>query len=244
MHFDILTLFPELFTSVLAATMLQKGQERGALTFRLHDIRSYCTDKHRVTDDTPYGGGDGMVMKPEPVVAALEALGSGPERPRRILLSPQGAMLTQDRAAALATLPAVALVCGRYEGVDERVRYFVDEDLSIGDFVLSGGEIPALVVIDAVCRLVPGVLGGAQSAAVESFSDGLLEYPQYTRPPEFRTHRVPGVLLSGDHGAIARWRRHEALRRTWERRPELLARATLSDSDRAFLATLPRRSDG
>jgi tRNA (guanine37-N1)-methyltransferase len=238
MRFHILTLFPELFTSVLSATMLQKGQERGALQFDLHNIRDYATDKHRVTDDTPYGGGQGMVMKPEPLVAALDALGSGPARPWRILLSPQGRLLTQAHAAALATREQLALVCGRYEGVDERVRAFVDEELSIGDFILSGGEIAALVMIDAISRLVPGVLGCSDSAVHESFSEGLLECPQYTRPPEFRGLRVPEILLSGDHGAIARWRRHEALRRTFHRRPDLLERAALSEAERAFLATL------
>jgi tRNA (guanine37-N1)-methyltransferase len=244
MRFHILTLFPELFTSVLSATMLQKGQERGALQFDLHNIRDYTTDKHRVTDDAPYGGGQGMVMKPEPVVAALEALGSGRERPWRVLLSPQGQPLTQVRAAALAARDHLALVCGRYEGIDERVRAFVDEELSVGDFILSGGEIAALVVIDAVSRLVPGVLGCSESATVESFSDGLLEYPQYTRPPEFRGCKVPELLLSGDHGAIGRWRRQEALRRTFQRRPDLLADAPLSDADRAFLATLSSGGDG
>ena len=244
MRFHILTLFPELFTSVLSATMLQKGQDRGALAFHLHNIRDFATDKHRVTDDTPYGGGQGMVMKPEPVVAALESLGTSPERPRRILLSPQGRPLTQAHAATLAARPALALVCGRYEGIDDRVRAFVDEELSVGDFILSGGEVAALVVIDAVSRLVPGVLGCEASAAVESFSDTLLEYPQYTRPPEFRGQRVPDVLLSGDHRAIARWRRQEALRRTYERRPDLLAQAQLSDEDRTFLAQLSGRHDG
>jgi tRNA (guanine37-N1)-methyltransferase len=238
MRFHILTLFPELFTSVLSSTMLQKAQERGAVQFALHNIRDYAVDKHRVTDDEPYGGGHGMVMKPEPVVAALEALGDAPPRPRRILLSPQGRLLTQERATALAREPVVALVCGRYEGVDERVRAFVDEELSIGDFILSGGEVAALVVIDVVSRLVPGALGCSSSATIESFSDGLLEYPHYTRPPEFRGLRVPDVLRSGDHAAIARWRRQQALLRTLERRPELLSRAPLSDEDRAFLAHL------
>jgi tRNA (guanine37-N1)-methyltransferase len=238
MRFHILTLFPELFGSVLTSTMLHKGQERGALEFVLHNIRDFATDKHRVTDDYPYGGGQGMVMKPEPVVAALESLDSGRERTRRVLLTPQGRVLTQERAAQLATHSALALVCGRYEGVDERVRAFVDEELSIGDFILSGGEVPALVVIDAVSRLVPGVLGCEGSAVIESFSEGVLEYPQYTRPPEFRGLHVPAVLLSGDHAAIARWRRQEALRRTYERRPDLLATARLTDLDRAFLAGL------
>ena len=170
MRFHILTLFPDLFASVLSSTMLQKGQERGALEFVLHNIRDYAADKHRVTDDAPYGGGDGMVMKPEPVVAALDALDHPAPRPWRVLLSPQGRLLTQAHAATLAAHHSVALVCGRYEGVDERVRAFVDEELSIGDFVLSGGEIAALVVIDAVSRLVPGVLGNATSIAEESFS--------------------------------------------------------------------------
>jgi len=244
MRFHILTLFPELFSSVLSATMLQKAQERGAVQFALVNIRDFATDKHRVTDDTPYGGGHGMVMKPEPIVAALESLDSIPIRPRRILLSPQGPVFTQAEAHALAQLPEIALVCGRYEGIDERVRSYVDDELSIGDVVLSGGEVAALVIVDAVSRLVPGALGCESSAAVESFSDGLLEYPQYTRPPDFRGLRVPDVLVSGDHGAIARWRRQEALRRTHERRPDLLDRATLSQDDRAFLSTLPARRNG
>ncbi len=244
MRFHILTLFPELFESVLAATMLRKGQERGALQFALHNIRDFTTDKHHVTDDTPYGGGQGMVLKPEPLVAAVEALGLGAERPRRVLLTPQGRVFSQTDAAALARLPEVALVCGRYEGVDERVRAFMDDEISIGDMVLSGGEIAALVVIDAVSRLVPGVLGCEDSAVHESFADGLLEYPQYTRPPEFRGARVPDVLLSGDHGAIARWRRQQSLRRTFERRPDLLAHAALTAEDRAYLATLAEPRHG
>lgn len=244
MRFHILTLFPEFFTSPLSSTMLQKGQDRGALQFKLHNIRDYATDKHRITDDAPYGGGQGMVMKPDPMVAALESLEPSPERPWRILLSPQGRLFTQQHAAALAARPAVALVCGRYEGVDERVREFVDEELSIGDYVLSGGEVAALVIIDAVSRLVPGVLGCETSAADDSFSDGLLEYPQYTRPPDFRGLAVPEVLRSGDHGTIARWRRQQALRRTYERRPDLLAHAALSDEDRAFLAALTAPAHG
>lgn len=244
MVFHICTLFPELFTSVLSATMLQKGQERGALEFRLHNIRDYAAGKHRVTDDAPYGGGDGMVMKPEPIAATLDAIAAGTDRPWRILLTPHGTPLTHARAVALAERPAIALVCGRYEGVDERVRSLVDEELSIGDFVISGGEIAALVVIDAVARLVPGVLGGQHSAHVESFCDGLLEYPQYTRPPEFRALRVPDILLSGDHASIERWRRQEALRRTYERRPDLLAHADLTEEDRSFLARLRRRTHG
>lgn len=244
MRFHVLTLFPELFTSVLSATMLQKAQERGAVQFSLLNIRDFATDKHHVTDDTPYGGGHGMVMKPEPIVAALESLDAVSPRPRRVLLSPQGRLFTQAEAQALAQVPEIALVCGRYEGIDDRVRAFVDDELSIGDVVMSGGEVAALVIIDAVSRLIPGALGCASSATVESFSDGLLEYPHYTRPPEFRGARVPDILLSGDHAAIARWRRHESLRRTFERRPDLLARATLSDEDRAFLSTLPAGRNG
>lgn len=241
MHFHVVTLFPELFASVIEATMLKKGQERGAIGFSFYNVRDYATDKHRVTDDTPYGGGQGMVMKPEPLTAAMEATGTGSDRPHRVLLCPQGPLLTESRAQALAARPALALVCGRYEGVDERVRATVDEELSIGDYIVSGGEIAAVVVIDAVARFVPGVLGCAQSAEEESFRANLLEYPQYTRPPEFRGARVPDVLLSGDHQAIARWRRQEALRRTWERRPDLLDRAELSEADHAFLAGLRAR---
>lgn len=240
MHFHVVTLFPEFFVSVIETTMLKKGQERGAIAFTFHDIRSHAADRHRVTDDAPYGGGQGMVMKPEPLVAAIEATGREAARPHRVLLTPQGVPFDAARARALAARPALALICGRYEGVDERVRTAVDEELSIGDYVVSGGEVAAVVVIDAVARLVPGVLGCAESAEVESFQDGLLEYPQYTRPPEFRGQRVPEVLLSGDHAAVARWRRTEALRRTLARRPDLLARAPLSDEDRRILATLRR----
>jgi tRNA (guanine37-N1)-methyltransferase len=241
MRFHILTLFPEAFGSVLSASMLQKGQERGALQFELINIRDFATDKHRVTDDTPYGGGQGMVMKPEPVVAALESIAG---EPRRILLTPRGPILRQRRAAELAKLPSIALVCGRYEGVDERVRDYVDEEISAGDYILSGGEVGALVVIDAVSRLVPGVLGCDASAADESFSSGVLEFPQYTRPPSFRGVAVPDILLSGDHGAIARWRRRESLRRTFDTRPDLLEGAELTEEDRAFVATLRRERNG
>jgi tRNA (guanine37-N1)-methyltransferase len=244
MQFHIVTLFPELFESVLAATMLKKGQERGALEFHLHNIRDHAHDKHRVTDDTPYGGGQGMVMKVDPLVAAIEATGCGTPRPHRILLCPQGRILSHERARALAEKPALTLVCGRYEGVDERVRHYVDEELSIGDYILSGGEIAALVVIDAVSRYVPGVLGCATSAEEETFRDHLLEYPQYTRPPEFRGQRVPDVLLRGDHQAIARWRRREALRRTKLLRPDLFSRAELTEADRRLLAGGDDETDG
>lgn len=244
MQFHIVTLFPELFESVLAATMLKKGQERGALEFHLHDIRDHARDKHRVTDDTPYGGGQGMVMKVDPLVAAIEATGCDAPRPHRILLCPQGRILSQERARALAEKPAITLVCGRYEGVDERVRRYVDEELSIGDYILSGGEIAALVVIDAVARYVPGVLGCAASAEEETFHGHVLEYPQYTRPQEFRGQRVPDVLLRGDHQAIARWRRREALRRTKLRRPDLFSRIELTEADRRLLTESEEEADG
>jgi len=241
MRFSILTLFPEFFTSPLATSMLQKGQERGALQFALVDIRDFTTDKHRMTDDTPYGGGSGMVMKVEPVVRALESLGDAP-RPRRVLMSPRGPRFDQHAAQRLAAEPHLALVCGRYEGVDERALAFIDEELSLGDFVMSGGEIAALAVLDAVSRLVPGVLGCNESVTEESFNGGLLEYPQYTRPPEFRGLEVPAVLLSGDHGSIARWRRREALRRTYATRPDLLGGAALTPEDQHFLNEI--ESDG
>lgn len=244
MDFHLLTIFPELFASVLSTTMLQKGQERGALRFRLHNIRDFTTDKHRMTDDAPYGGGQGMVMKPEPIVATLESLDTFTPVPRKIMLSPQGRPFTQAVAQELAQLGSIALLCGRYEGIDERVREFVDEEISIGDFIVSGGEIAAIVVLDAVSRLIPGVLGCEQSAEVESFSEPLLEYPQYTRPPEFRGRQVPEILLSGDHAAIAKWRRQQALLRTAQRRPDLLDHAALSDSDRATLASMKARGDG
>jgi len=242
MHFHVITLFPGFFASPLAETMLAKGVERGVLTFTIHDVRDHTTDRHRVADDTPYGGGQGMVMKPDPLVAAIESAGTGAERPRRILLSPRGRLFDGELARELAHVPALAIACGRYEGVDERVRAFVDDEVSIGDFVLSGGEPAALVLIDAVARLVPGVLGCAQSAVDESFADGLLEYPHYTRPPEFRGLSVPDVLLSGDHGKIAVWRRRESIRRTLQWRPDLLRDADLSTADREWIEQLKRET--
>jgi tRNA (guanine37-N1)-methyltransferase len=203
---------------------------------KVHNIRDATTDRHHVTDDEPYGGGGGMVMKPEPIFAAVEGvLGSPPGCPV-ILLTPQGRVFTQGVVQELAQHPHLALLCGRYEGVDERVReHLVTDQVSIGDYVLSGGELPALVVIDAVARLIPGVLGDPDGAWDDSHASGLLEYPHYTRPPEFRGWQVPEVLLSGDHGRIARWRREQALLRTWKHRPDLLARAPLTPDDREFL---------
>ena len=238
MIFDILTLFPQACAAYLKASILGRAQKAGLITVRLTDVREFSFDRHRTVDDAPYGGGDGMVMKVEPVVAALESLPGKPE-PRIILLSPAGVPFTQAVAQELAGLERLVLICGRYEGVDERVRKLaVDQEISLGDFVLSGGELPALAVVDAVSRLIPGVLGGADSAAADSFSDGLLEHPHYTRPPEFRGLGVPEVLVGGNHAAIARWRRKESLRRTLLRRPELLDAAPLGPEDQKLLAEI------
>ncbi len=240
MHFDILTLFPGMFAGVFEESIIKRARRAGLLTIALHNIRDYAEGKHRVTDDTPYGGGGGMIMKPEPIFAAVEAvLGEDLGRVPIILLTPQGRLLTQQVARELARQRRLLLICGRYEGVDERVhRYLATDAISIGDYVLSGGEIPAMVLVDAVTRLLPGVLGDPAATFEDSHAEGLLEYPHYTRPAEFRGYAVPPVLLSGNHAEIARWRRQEALRRTWQRRPDLLARARLSEEDRAFLQQL------
>jgi tRNA (guanine37-N1)-methyltransferase len=221
---DIVTIFPEYFASPLAAGLLGKAGERGLVRVRLHDLRTWAADRHRSVDDAPFGGGAGMVMLPGPWFEALDALqADGPAHV--VLLAPDGRRFDQATAARLAGEPRLVLCCGRYEGIDERVRTRVDEVLSIGDFVLAGGEAAALVVLDAVARLVPGVMGNAASAADESFAAGLLEYPQYTRPAVYRGLEVPAVLRSGDHGAIARWRRDQAVERTRRLRPDLLDRA-------------------
>ena len=246
MRFDIVTIFPAMVEQALGAGVVGRAIERGTLQVAVHDLRAFTTDKHRVVDDVPYGGGPGMVMKPEPVIRAIEAL-TGPEgRDTRVLLtSPQGVPFVQATAARLCQVERLVIVCGRYEGVDERVRLWVDEEISIGDYVLSGGELPALVIVDAIARCVPGVVGDEQSVAEESFSHGVLDFPQYTRPAELAMRprqeadaadlRVPEVLLSGHHAAIRRWRRREALARTVARRPDLIARATLDDEDQAIL---------
>lgn len=241
MQFHVISIFPELFVSPLSVSLFKKAQDKGIVSCTVHNLRDYALGKHRSTDDTPYGGGLGMVMKPEPVHAALKDVCRSLahlSHLRRILLSPQGTLLTQAKVGQLATEEALVLVCGRYEGVDERIRAFVDEELSIGDYVLNGGEIAALVIIDAVARLVPGVLGRHQSTQDESFSAGLLEYPQYTRPEDFHGLRVPAVLLSGNHAEIARWRRKQALLRTQARRPDLLAQADMSATERQWLEDL------
>jgi tRNA (guanine37-N1)-methyltransferase len=228
MRVHVLTIFPEFFASPLATGIPKRARDAGLLDVSLVDIREYTHDRHRSTDDAPYGGGSGMVMRPEPLVEALEAVSAAVPSAYKILMSPRGPVFDHARAATLATAPDLVLVCGRYEGIDERVRQFVDAELSIGDYVLSGGEIAALAVIDACIRLVPGVLGNEASVAAESFTAGLLEYPQYTRPPSFRGHDVPDVLLSGDHAAIARWRRAAAVDVTSRVRPDLLTRAAPS----------------
>jgi tRNA (guanine37-N1)-methyltransferase len=236
MHFDVFTLFPGMFRGPFEESILKRAQEQGLISLALHNIRESTTDKHHIVDDYPYGGGAGMVMKPDPVFASVEVVYQGGPI---ILLTPQGRLFTQRLAQELASEERITLICGHYEGVDERIRqHLATDEFSIGDFVLTGGELAAMVIMDAVSRLVPGVLGDPGSAVEESHSSGLLEYPQYTRPPDFRGWRVPDILLSGNHGAIARWRRKEALRRTRARRPDLLAQVELSKLDRTLLAEI------
>lgn len=239
MRFDIFTLFPEMFAGVFDESILKRAREAGLLEIGLHDIRDYAEGKHRVTDDYPYAGGGGMIMKPEPIFTAVEAVLGAPPQIPVILLSPQGRVFNQRIAYEFAQHPHLALICGHYEGVDERVReHLATDELSIGDYVLTGGEIPAMIIVDAVTRLIPGVLGDPAAAIKDSHASGLLEGPQYTRPAEFRGWRVPEILLSGNHAQIAAWRRREALRRTLERRPDLLAKADLSEQDREYLRSL------
>jgi tRNA (guanine37-N1)-methyltransferase len=238
LRIHVLTIFPDLLASPLQESILKRAQEKGLVRIGVHDLRQFTRDRHRSTDDDPYGGGPGMIMTPGPLVRGLEALRATEPGLHTILTCPQGTLFTQPRARQLARQEALLFVCGRYGGVDERVRAYVDEELSIGDYVLTGGELAALVMMDAIIRLVPGVLGNEASAADDSFAEALLDAPQYTRPREFRGQAVPAVLLSGDHQQIKRWRRREALRRTFERRPDLLARAVLTKADRALLADL------
>jgi tRNA (guanine37-N1)-methyltransferase len=235
MRIDVFTIFPDMVEHFVGQSLLGRARGAGALDIRVHDLRSCATDPHRSVDDAPYGGGAGMVLMPEPVFAAVEA--ADPPRPL-LYLSPAGRTFDQGVARELATGPGFSLLCGRYEGVDERIReHLCDGELSIGDVVLSGGEVAAMVVIEAVGRLVPGVMGNDTSADDESFGDGLLEYPHYTRPAEFRGWSVPEILRSGDHARVARWRRAQALRRTLERRPDLVvARGGIDDSERKLLA--------
>jgi tRNA (guanine37-N1)-methyltransferase len=242
MRVDILTLFPEIFPSYLNASILGRAQAGGLLTVTIHNIRDYAAGRHRITDEPPFGGGGGMILKPEPIFKAVESLldtEPAPSSPPIILLTPQGRRFTQAVANEFASQERLVLICGRYEGVDERVReHLVTEEISIGDYVLTGGELPALVVVDAVARLLPGVLGAAGAAESDSHATGLLEGPHYTRPETFRGWSVPEVLRSGHAANIARWRREGALRRTWQRRPELLQTADPSEEDRQFLAAL------
>ena len=245
MKFDIVTIFPGMVQASLAEGVVGRAVERSVLDVKIHDLRDFTTDRHRVVDDLPFGGGPGMVLKPEPVFRAVEAIRSARGTPGAVVLtSPDGPKLTQGVAKRLRDLQHVVILCGRYEGVDDRVRQHVaTEELSIGDYVLSGGELAALVIVDVVARLVPGVVGDEQSVARDSFATGLLDFPQFTRPAEFEGHGVPAVLLSGHHKEIERWRRRKALARTLERRPELLAHAALDDEDRALLEELKRKGD-
>ena len=244
-RFDILSIFPEMFASPLQSSLLKRAQEKGLIDVRLCDIRRYAEDKHRMTDDAPYGGGGGMVMKVEPIDRALADQLPGEGETLVILLTPQGETFRQKMAEQLSRYARIVLICGHYEGVDERVReYLVDKEVSIGDYVLMGGELSALVIVDAVSRLIPGVLGNIESASSDSFSMGILEYPHYTRPSVYRGWGVPDVLLSGNHAEIQAWRRKEALKRTWIRRRDLLEKVELSKEDREVLAEVVNRDDG
>lgn len=239
MRIDVFTLFPELFPPYLDASILGRARQAKLLEVAVHNIRDHATDKHKVTDDEPYGGGGGMVMKPEPIFAAVESVLGAPPQVPVILLSPQGRLFSQAIAQELSRHERIALICGRYEGVDERVRqHLATDEISIGDFVLTGGELPALMVIDAVARNIPGALGQPDGALTDSHATGLLEHPHYTRPPEFRGWGVPEALLSGDHARIKRWRRQQSLLRTAERRPDLLERMDLSKEDKKLLEEL------
>ncbi len=234
MRIDIITILPKMFGSVLDASIIGRARSTGALEVLVHDLRSWTSDRHRTTDDYPFGGGPGMVMKPEPVFRALDEIaGLSSIAPTVLIVSPQGSPLTQALVRELAGCERLVIVCGRYEGFDDRILTRADIEVSIGDYVLTGGELPAMVITDAVARLLPGVLGHVDSATDESFSAGLLEYPQYTRPASHDGMDVPDVLLSGDHARIASWRRQESIRRTAERRPDLLGSADLNDDERA-----------
>jgi tRNA (guanine37-N1)-methyltransferase len=242
MKCDVITIFPEIFHAYFREGVLKRALQRETIEVKIHDLRDYTTDKHRTVDDYPYGGGAGMVMKPEPFFAAVEAACLERAGRRVVMLSPAGDKFSQHMAEELSgETRRIVFLCGRYEAIDERVRIaLVDDEMSVGDYILTGGELAALVIIDAVARLIPGVLGDERSAEEDSFSSGILDYPHYTRPPVFRDMQVPEVLLSGNHGEIRRWRRKEALRRTVERRPELLDRIRLSDEDYKLVSELRR----
>ena len=245
MQFEVFTLLPEVFPPYLDTSILNRARQRGLIEVRIHNIRDYTHDKHHTTDDTPYGGGGGMVMKPEPVfeavesVLGLESLQTKPTVVPVILLTPQGRVFNQRVAGEYSRYERIALLCGRYEGVDERIReHLVTDEISIGDYVLTGGELPALMIIDAVSRLIPGVLGDPTGAEDDSHSMGLLEYPHYTKPPEFRGWKVPDVLASGNHAKIDEWRREQALTRTFKKRPDMLEKAELSKKDQKIIESL------
>jgi len=234
--FDVLSIFPEMFSSPLNFSLLKKAQEKGLLNICLHDIRNWANDKHKMTDDAPYGGGCGMVMKVEPVEKALAAIRCPEDDSLVVLMTPQGETFNQKIAAQLAEKKQIIIICGRYEGVDERIRkHLVDREISIGDYILTGGELAALILIDAVSRLIPDVLGNPESTLGESFSHNLLEYPQYTRPAEYKGWMVPDVLLSGNHAEIELWHKRESLKRTYQRRPDLLKKIKLSTEDKKNL---------
>jgi len=250
MQFEVFTLLPDVFPPYLESSILQRARQRGLIDVRIHNIRDYTHDRHHTTDDTPYGGGGGMVMKPEPVFEAVESvLGFelDPTHPAPvpvILLTPQGRVFTQRIAEELSRHGRIALLCGRYEGVDERIReHLVTDEISVGDYVLTGGELPALLLIDAVSRLIPGVLGDPTGAEDDSHSMGLLEYPHYTRPPAFRGWKVPEILLSGDHAKIEKWRREQALQKTLRRRPDMMERAELNEAEKRFVEGLKRQEN-
>jgi tRNA (guanine37-N1)-methyltransferase len=250
MQFEVFTLLPEVFPSYLETSIIKRARERGLIKVRVHNIRDYTHDKHNTTDDTPYGGGGGMVMKPEPVFESVESvLGLIPDQTQPeldpnipiILLTPQGRVFNQSIAQELSQHPHVALLCGRYEGIDERIReQLVTDEISIGDYVLTGGELPALILIDAIARLLPDVLGDPTGAQDDSHATGLLEYPHYTRPPEFRGWKVPDILLSGDHAKIEKWRREQSLTRTFKKRPDMLEKAELTKKDLKYIDELKR----
>lgn len=250
MQFDVFTLLPEVFPSYLETSILKRARERHLIDVRVHNIRDYTHDKHHTTDDTPYGGGGGMVMKPEPVFEAIESVLelASPQTPPEpaanipiILLTPQGRVFNQTIAKELSVHSHIVLLCGRYEGIDERIReHLITDEISIGDYVLTGGEIPALILIDAISRLLPNVLGDPTGAEDDSHAMGLLEYPHYTRPPEFRGWKAPDILLSGDHSKIDKWRREQALMRTFKKRPDMLEKAELTKADHKFLEKLKR----
>ncbi len=245
MKIDVLTLFPEMFTGVFGSSILGKAAAKGIVELNAVNFRNYSTSKHGTVDDTPYGGGGGMVLKPDPIFAAVEDLVSHQAaKPRIILMCPQGETFTQKKAEELSQEQHLIFICGHYEGYDERIReHLVTDELSIGDYVLTGGELPAMTVVDSVVRLLPGVLGNEMSAVTDSFSTGLLEYPHYTRPAEFRGLKVPDVLLSGHHGNVEKWRREQSLLRTLQRRPDLLEHADLSEAERRWLVLQDKRSE-